>query len=77
MSLWRTIYRAGGQFSARPAPALIRQSRRTEVRRGKLKLAPPEEMNREQGARIGTADRISDGRICRDHAVQRNAGRGV
>jgi hypothetical protein len=48
MSLWRTIYRAGGQFSARPAPALIRQSRRTEVRRGKLKLAPPEEMNREK-----------------------------
>ncbi len=54
MSLWRTIYRAGGQFSARPAPALIRQSQGTEVRRGKLKLAPPEEMNgeRERGSAL-------------------------
>ena len=36
----RTIYRAGGQLTARSAPAVIRQSRRTEFHRSKLKLAP-------------------------------------
>ena len=46
MSLWRTIHRAGGQFTA--PSASICPGRRTEVRRGKLKLAPRSEMNRER-----------------------------